>query len=915
MFSKYLYRFILVVLLLSGTSNYAQNFFPPVTNYSSNTYNAASQNWGLSTDADGILYAANNEGLLRFDGQRWEVFTLPNQTIIRSVYCLGDRIYTGSYEEFGYWTKTRVGGLQYTSLTHLIDTTFQNEEFWQIYSVGDAVYFRSFGKLYRYENNKISAFQPDFVITAMTFFKNQLFLGANDGRIYRFQAETFNPVTFNTNNSSAIIELTSFNGKLLAGTRINGIFSFKDEQLLPWGNPNLTEFLNTNELNKIEPFNESLLIIGTIKGGILYYNPKTQTFKNQFRQNGLQNNTVLSLHKSNTKVWLGLDNGIDEIIPDAPIQYFLDNTGQLGAVYDIAYFNDAFYVGSNTGVHKITDSGLFFIPGSQGQIWSFSTINDHLYVNHNLGLFELKNDRLSLISGASGSFSLTQIPQSQEYINSTYNGLRRYQMQAENLENIPLFEAGGAPVEHIIFEDKTHFWAAHPYKGFYAADLDLAELKISNQQFYTTHESLDAYKTTIHQIEGQTAFYNAGNWYRYNRISKDLELFKDLKSYRSYALLSNQENSYWFKNRNGNGLVYTDFNKDSIFIYEPVLESRSIKNYERIIKRNDSIYLITLNEGFGRLNLTQLKQAGTREQMQEPILSMVSTSKDTLDINASIFKIDYNESATIDFEVAAPSLHKPEFYYTLSNGSKDYTKGTLSFQNLQSGSYKLNIWPLVNGKQGKKPLTIEFVISRPWYLSNLMIVIYVLLLFGIIFLIAVINKNKLNKHRRELEERLVKEQERKTQIAERNKLLHEINTKRKELANTTYLAAKRNSSLLDIKNELEDVKEKGGNPKKVSNIQSKINHIIDAKDNWKVFETTFKEINDDFFHQLLEDHPDLSSKDLKLCAYLKMNLSTKEIAPLMAISVRGVEIHRYRLRKKLGLKSGKNLSKYLIKNY
>ena len=121
--------------------------------------------------------------------------------------------------------------------------------------------------------------------------------------------------------------------------------------------------------------------------------------------------------------------------------------------------------------------------------------------------------------------------------------------------------------------------------------------------------------------------------------------------------------------------------------------------------------------------------------------------------------------------------------------------------------------------------------------------------------------------------------------------------------------------MIDIKNDLEAVKDKSDNQKKVNSIQNKINHIIDAKDNWKVFETTFKEINNDFFQQLLEDHPTLSSKDLKLCAYLKMNLSTKEIAPLMAISVRGVEIHRYRLRKKLDLKSGKNLSKYLIKNY
>ena len=915
MLSKYFYSLILVLTLLCGTKSYGQNFLPPVTNYNSNTYNAASQNWGLSTDQDGVLYAANNEGLLRFDGQRWDVFTLPNQTIIRSVYNLGDRIYTGSYEEFGYWSKTREGGLRYTSLTQLIKTTFENEEFWQINSIGDAVYFRSFGKLYRYQNGQITAFEPGFIITSMAVFKNSLFAGANDGKIYRFDTDTFEAVTNNTTNSSAIIELTAANGNLLAGTRINGIFIYENKQLNRWGTEKLTEFLATNELNKIEPFNKDLIIIGTIKGGILYYDPKTQTFKNQYRQNGLQNNTVLSLHHANSKVWVGLDNGIDAIIPDAPIQYFLDNTGQLGAVYDIVYFDQAFYVGSNTGVHKITDEGLFFIPGSQGQVWSFSPIDDRLFVNHNLGLFELKKDKLQLISGASGSYSLTKIPQSQQYLNTTYNGLRRYELTDQGLKNLPLYEAGGNPVEHILFENDFHFWAAHPYKGFYSADLDLSELKIKNQRFYTNHDSLDAYKTTIHQIAGQTTFYNAGNWYRFNSISKDLELFKDLKSYNSYALLSDQHDSYWFKNRTGNGLIYTDFTRDSIYIYEPVLESRSIKNYERIIKRNDSIYLITLNEGLGRMNLLQLKEAGTFEKMQQPLLSKVSTAHANLEINTASFEISFSESARIDFAVAAPALHNPEFYYELSEGSKGYFEGLLSFQNLQPGSYDLNIWPLENGKQGEKPLNLQFVISRPWYLSNVMIVLYILMLFGVIFIIAVINKNKLNKHRRELEERLIKEQERKTEIAERNKLLQEINTKRKELANTTYLAAKRNSNLIDIKNELEDVKAKGGNPKKVATIQSKINHIIDAKDNWKVFETTFKEINDEFFHQLLEDHPNLSSKDLKLCAYLKMNLTTKEIAPLMAISVRGVEIHRYRLRKKLNLKSGTNLSKYLIKNY
>ena len=82
---------------------------------------------------------------------------------------------------------------------------------------------------------------------------------------------------------------------------------------------------------------------------------------------------------------------------------------------------------------------------------------------------------------------------------------------------------------------------------------------------------------------------------------------------------------------------------------------------------------------------------------------------------------------------------------------------------------------------------------------------------------------------------------------------------------------------------------------------------------WKHFEVSFKELHEDFFENLLSQYPKLTPKDLRLCAYLKMNHTTKEIAPLMGISIRGVEIHRYRLRKKLNIDNSQNLSNYLIK--
>ena len=70
--------------------------------------------------------------------------------------------------------------------------------------------------------------------------------------------------------------------------------------------------------------------------------------------------------------------------------------------------------------------------------------------------------------------------------------------------------------------------------------------------------------------------------------------------------------------------------------------------------------------------------------------------------------------------------------------------------------------------------------------------------------------------------------------------------------------------------------------------------------------------HDDFVYKLTQIYSNLTSKDIKLCIYLRMNLATKEIAPLMNISYRGVELHRYRLRKKLNILKEENLSSFMI---
>lgn len=187
-----------------------------------------------------------------------------------------------------------------------------------------------------------------------------------------------------------------------------------------------------------------------------------------------------------------------------------------------------------------------------------------------------------------------------------------------------------------------------------------------------------------------------------------------------------------------------------------------------------------------------------------------------------------------------------------------------------------------------------------------------MLVITVIIIIRKYNKYKLNLKHNKLKEHLQKEQDEKIALLEKEKLAKEIKLKQKELANTTLNIAKKNEIILDVKTLLIQNKDKFTNQQRYKSFMKRLNNSVNNKEDWKRFEMNFKELHSDFFENLLKQYPKLTPKDLKLCAYLKMNLSTKEIAPLMAITIRGVEIHRYRLRKKLNIDSSENISNFLI---
>ncbi|TDN90418.1 regulatory LuxR family protein [Salegentibacter sp. 24] len=905
---------LLFVFQVNGLRS--QQLNPPIHNYSSTTYNAASQNWDIDVDNEGVIYAANNQGLLVFDGQSWELFPLPNGSIIRSVFVEGDRIYTGSYKEFGFWKRDVTGELVYTSLIPKLGKhAMQSEEFWEILSFKGDIYFRSFGAIYKYDHKVIQPVQ-NVVSNKMMVYKDRLLLAVRKEGLHFLDENNELQKLPNQNalNGKIIIDMAIQGEDLLIGTR-EQLFKYNDELSVLNNDSQLLEELKRSELNHIMALDHKRLLLGTVKNGVINYDRRNNNYTIFNRNNGLQNNTVLGFVEKYGNIWLSLDNGIDRIELDSPIKFYTDDTGELGAVYDLAFYKNKMFLASNTGVYTFKDNRLEIIDGAEGHTWNLEILNDTLYVNHNKGTYFVKADQLEPVETTTGSFKISEIPSvSHQYLISSYTGIRNY---SPNRDSIYELDSLNFPVKNIVFENESTLWAAHPYEGLFRAGFKDKFKESTFVEKIDIPDGGNSINTDIFKINNQLAIFNGDHWFKYNSFKDSLQVFEELKPFRKHKMLLKDGNSYWFSNTSNNSLKYTDFDSKNIIVAPGSLNNRLVKNYEKIVKNRDSLYYVALNDGFARINLNKFIKNIDQVYVSKPRVKGFSDMERRYDLSRTPV-IPYKSSRDLNIYTSFPVSEAMELRYRLKGEdtlSGEVKNGVINLQNLNHGEYELELLAIGPQAQIAQKSNFDFTIRPPWYLSSLMKLVYILIILSLIVLVYWFNQLKLKKHQLLLEEKFEKEHQERLNNLEKERLMNQINLKRKELANTTMVAAKKNEMLMEIQHELNKDKNNFSNQFRMKHILNKINRAIKNKDEWKVFETNFNELHEDFFKDILESYPKLTSKDLKLCSYLKMNLTSKEIAPLMGISVRGVEVHRYRLRKKMDLDKKDNLTNFLIKNF
>lgn len=906
---------------------------PPIVNFDAQTYAAGSQNWSISQSVDNKIYVANNSSLLVYNGASWKSYPSPNESIIRSVKVVGNRIYTGCFMEFGYWKEDNLGVVNYTSLSNIIKPKLKkDEQFWNIFDVDNWIVFQSLNCIYLYNTITQKIDQLCFNSNIVKSFKvgNSIFFQKNKAGLFKIEAGKDILVSDDVIvKENKVVAIFKEHHKLLILTENKGFYYLENEQLIR------SELLSINDTSRLNIYSSIRLknkdfVLGTISNGLIYLTPEG-IIKYQFNQDkGLQNNTVLSLYEDAAlNIWLGLDNGISFINPNSPYKIYKDTEGVLGSVYTAQVFKDLLYLGTNQGlfyrpIHSTESFKL--IKGTNGQVWSLDVIDDTLFCGHNSGTFIIKSNKAQLIADIEGTWAVKRLnTTSKNLIQGNYTGLyilQPYENSWEIKEKIKGFDYSSRYFEilgHTIFVN-------HEYKGVFELQVDTA---FSEVKKVTIDTLIKGANSSITKYSGTLLYAYKQGIFKYNIQAKAFEkdsLLSSIytpKNYESGKLVvHNEDHSLWvFSNTKISKLTpsisahlkVTDISLDKS-------KRNSVLGYENIINLNkQGDYLLGMRSGYLILNQQESKVSTFEVFIDNIKKGNIESSRLIDKSNEGSFKSDQNNIEISFFTPKFNSYLDTYYQYQLkgiynqwSAWSKD---SNVKFENLPHGDYSFRVRSKIGNVRSTNTASYNFSILKPWYLTTSMLLVYAFVILVFSLFMHTLYKRYydykqqriLLKTKKELE--LANVQNEKAIIKIKNEQLElENKSKTKELAASTMSMIRKNEVLSSIKKELNKVKDK----KSIKPVLQLIDNNLKQNDDWLLFQEAFNNADSDFLKNMKANHPSLTPNDLKLCAYLRLNLSSKKIAQLFNISPRSVEIKRYRLRKKLNLNHEDNLVSYIL---
>ncbi len=952
----------ILLLIFLPLQLFAQNTIglPDVINYTKQSYRGGLQNWDIKQDINGIIYVANNEGLLSFDGTYWNLYPLPNKTIVRSVAIGSDhKIYVGGQDELGYFSPSENGSLIYYSLVSKIpinDRSFG--DVWDIVSYQNQLLFRTSSRIFKLSGNQFSIDKSENEWTFLGVYNNKLI--AQDYKKGLKQLINHKWVKFNLPSELPINDpvtgiLPIRQNNAIITTLKSGLFILNESQISSLKSTNNTFFKN-ERIYAATKVNTEWLALATSNSGVYIVDTKGNIIQSFSQTEGLQNNNVLSIFLDNqANLWLGLDNGIDFIAHNSAIKQ-INPFLQGGSGYTALIDNTNLFLGTSNGLYNISlqqKQDLSFSKGrfvpvkqSKGQTWGLAKLKDQILLGHHEGAFSVENNQSTSLTNQSGFWNFSAIPGTQQMVAGNYKGLVVFDYQNGQFKPTEQISGFQESSRYVAIDNESNIWVSHPYHGVYKISRPKNGKSII-KAFNKQNGLPSIMNNHVYKIKNEILIATDKGIYSYDKIKQKFSptaTYQHMLGNQSIRYLKEDtEGNVWFIHEKSLGVIDFSSKKPSV-TYLPELNNKMLSGFEFIYPLNSQNIFLGGEKGFYHINYQKYKQTIPKLKVQIRTVRIISDTDSLLFggyfneanqrqiQNRKLIKEVENKWKNIRFEFASTLFaYQANLEYSFrlkgfDNNWSEWTKRTeKEYTNLPGGTYTFEVKVRNNLGNESASNQYTFKMRPPWYLTNLAKIAYFLL-----FISGIGSLNRWQRKKFKLQQaRHEEEQKRLSYIHElemnktesellnlKNEILEaEISYKNSELASSAMHLVKKSELLTKSKEELSQVMKSLDNPQAISELRKMIKSLS-ADENmdkeWENFTKHFDKVHSNFLSDLKVKHPNITPNELKLCAYLRMNLSTKEIAQLINISVRGVEISRYRLRKKLQIPTETTLFDYLI---
>lgn len=951
---SYIIKFILTgyFSLLLGGKSFAFSGKYPVQNFTPSEYKAGIQNIDFAQNRNMTLFVANNLGVLSYNGNDWETHAFNTGKKQRSLAFdeTFNRLYVGAQGEFGFFEKD----WRYVSLVDKIPIDSRDfDEVWDVFLLDSNAYFCTFQGIYVYDGKSISVIEYDGGLARSFYVNGKLFTQSQDGQLFKIEGNQLQQ-TYPQNQI----------GQILSGVipREEGYLLFYNSGQIEFTTPfgvkekydNLIQALQGKYVNHVLQLSDTRLAISTQTSGLFLYDLQRQTMETITTKHGLESNACLrSFQDYAGNLWVGMQNGIALIDISSPIRFINEDINIQGSGYETFETDQGTYYTTSNGIYFLaSNSGKsIFLRGTEGPAYGMQRIRGKLYAGHHTGLFILEDGSARRIANTEGLWQVKQLHSKPEFaIGGTYFGLYLFKIN-ENEELQIVQKISGFDESSRFFEEdsKGQIWVGQFYKGLYQLNLSPTLNEANMRKIPYQNELPINEQIILSKVDNELYLATKEGIYKLNPSTGQVveaKMFSKAIGKQSVYLFvqDNQKNIHVFA-ENMVGFFKQISPKNYVFVPSSLFQFRYSFNNDLLnvsVNTKDGI-LFNANEGF----IHYRPELENRAIIEKPLIvsKIYSVAEDSILYSRNIFEVQPentgkvtipHSSKVLQFDVESfqyNDFNNHQFRYSLEGFDNDYGNWSSvtikEYTNLKEGDYAFNVQTrnYLGEIVSSEPLLIQ--VNPPFYRSIFAKIIYTFLVLLLLFWVSKYQTIRYKRAAKKLEEDKMlffaekqkelidfeRKREQELQQLKEEKMLNELRHVKNLLAASTMNLVVKNEFIETIKEEIKEVKQKGKSTETKQALEQLVKEIdttLRLQEDWSQFEHHFDQVHGDFSSRLRTEFSDLSPNEQKLCTFLRLKLNTKEIASLMGISVRGVEVARYRLRKKIGLEKGRNLSKFIL---